>query len=338
MESRKNKLISVIVPVFNKEKYMRDCIDSILGQSYEKLQIILVDDGSTDKSGEICDWYAKYDSRVAVLHKENGGVSTARNAGITIAKGEYIIFVDSDDFLEKDYCTKMITAQEKKPAAFVVSSYQSVCRNEIRKLTWKNKEYSGHYTKTDFAELLEMGEFSSIFNKIYRREVIVKNNISFIPGIHYGEDGLFCLSYLEKLEFDEIILLNQAGYVYITDATDSLSKGFHQGVYQTIVRMNHLIFDLSEKWKIEKKENIYKYAAKGIETALLDYMKKENPKPFLIKYHCCNKVLRTKKYNDYLVKAGVSFSLPRRIINKAHNILVLMLYLKFCSLKQKANR
>ena len=102
--------------------------------------------------------------------------------------------------------------------------------------------------------------------------------------------------------------------------------------------MNHLIFDLSEKWKIEKKENIYKYAAKGIETALLDYMKKENPKPFLIKYHCCNKVLRTKKYNDYLVKAGVSFSLPRRIINKAHNILVLMLYLKFCSLKQKANR
>lgn len=94
--------ISIIVPVYNVENYLKKCVDSILSQTYRDIEVILVDDGSTDKSGEICDDYAKKDSRVKVLHKKNGGLSSARNAGIDIAQGNYLGFVDSDDYIEKD--------------------------------------------------------------------------------------------------------------------------------------------------------------------------------------------------------------------------------------------
>lgn len=94
--------ISVIVPVYKVEPYIRKCVDSILGQTFSDIQVILVDDGSPDQCGKICDEYAKQDNRVEVIHKENGGLSDARNAGIPYAKGEYIIFLDSDDYIEND--------------------------------------------------------------------------------------------------------------------------------------------------------------------------------------------------------------------------------------------
>ncbi|EME8139564.1 glycosyltransferase, partial [Enterococcus faecium] len=94
--------ISIIVPIYNVEQYLRKCVDSILAQTFTDFEVILVDDGSPDNSGAICDEYAKLDSRVRVIHKENGGLSDARNAGIEIAKGKYLGFVDSDDFIDKD--------------------------------------------------------------------------------------------------------------------------------------------------------------------------------------------------------------------------------------------
>ena len=95
------ELISIIVPVYNVEEYLKECIDSIINQTYKRIEIILVDDGSTDKSGKICDDYAKIDKRIKVVHKENGGLSDARNVGISVSSGKYIAFVDSDDWVEK---------------------------------------------------------------------------------------------------------------------------------------------------------------------------------------------------------------------------------------------
>ena len=96
-------LISVIVPVYNVKQYLRRCVDSILKQTYENIEIVLIDDGSTDESGAICDRYAQKDVRVKVIHKENGGLSDARNKGMQEARGEYFAFVDSDDYIAKDY-------------------------------------------------------------------------------------------------------------------------------------------------------------------------------------------------------------------------------------------
>ena len=100
-------LISIIIPVYNAEKYLPNCLDSVINQTYKNLEIILVDDGSTDKSSEICDEYAQKDFRIKLIHKENGGVSSARNAGLALVSGDYIAWVDSDDFVAPDYIEYM---------------------------------------------------------------------------------------------------------------------------------------------------------------------------------------------------------------------------------------
>jgi len=112
----KKKIISVVIPVYKVEQYLSECVDSILNQTYDALEIILVDDGSPDSCGKICDEYAKRDSRIKVIHKENGGLSDARNAGIDIASGDYITFVDSDDYIAKDMIEKLYSALIKNNA------------------------------------------------------------------------------------------------------------------------------------------------------------------------------------------------------------------------------
>lgn len=118
-------LISVIVPVYNVEKYLEECLDSIIKQTYKKLQIILIDDGSIDNSGKICDSYQAEDDRINVIHKDNGGLSDARNKGLKIAKGDYLAFVDSDDFITKDYVEYLLKILEKYNADVSVCSKQN---------------------------------------------------------------------------------------------------------------------------------------------------------------------------------------------------------------------
>ena len=113
-------LISVIIPVYKVELYLRECIDSVLAQTYQNLEVILVDDGSPDQCGSICEQYAEKDNRVCVIHKENGGLSDARNAGIDVAKGEYIGFVDSDDWVAPDMYECLYKASVEYNAEFVV--------------------------------------------------------------------------------------------------------------------------------------------------------------------------------------------------------------------------
>ena len=112
------KLVSIVVPVYNVEEYLRECIDSICTQTYENIEIILVDDGSTDTSPEICDTYQKIDSRIRAFHKNNGGLSDARNYGLNVATGEYIAFVDSDDYIDESFVKKLLQAAEEKGLTF----------------------------------------------------------------------------------------------------------------------------------------------------------------------------------------------------------------------------
>lgn len=124
------ELISVIIPIYNVEKYLKKCIDSIINQTYKNLEIILVDDGSPDNCGKICDEYAKKDQRIRVIHKKNGGLSDARNAGIDIAKGKYIAFVDSDDYVEKEYIEIMYKELKKNNVKIVQCGINKISDNE----------------------------------------------------------------------------------------------------------------------------------------------------------------------------------------------------------------
>ena len=118
-----NELISIIVPVYNMEKYLARCVDSIIAQTYDKIEIILVDDGSTDNSSSMCDHYARKDERIKVVHKLNGGLSDARNAGFAVATGSYIGYVDSDDWIEPDMYEKMYYACVENDAELAVCRY-----------------------------------------------------------------------------------------------------------------------------------------------------------------------------------------------------------------------
>lgn len=122
-------LVSVIIPIYNVEQYLAYCMESVLAQTYKMLEIVLVDDGSTDKSGEMCDCYQKQDDRVRVIHKKNGGLSSARNAGIKIMTGEYVVFIDSDDYVSTSYVEILMDYAKKDQADLVISSYEKVIGN-----------------------------------------------------------------------------------------------------------------------------------------------------------------------------------------------------------------
>ena len=126
-------LISVIVPIYKVEKYLTICVDSLLHQSYGNLEIILVDDGSPDECPAICDQYQNKDNRIKVIHKKNGGLSDARNAGLDIAQGEYVAFVDSDDFIDEDYICKLYDALQQNRASIAVCGIQII--DESNKVT-----------------------------------------------------------------------------------------------------------------------------------------------------------------------------------------------------------
>jgi glycosyltransferase involved in cell wall biosynthesis len=127
--SQSEPLISVVVPVYKVEKYIHECINSVLGQTYKNFELILVDDGSPDTCGEICDDYSRKDTRVRVIHKKNGGLSDARNAGIDIAKGEYITFIDSDDYVHQDYLKVMLRLAEEHHASIVQVDFTNQADN-----------------------------------------------------------------------------------------------------------------------------------------------------------------------------------------------------------------
>ena len=174
-------LITVIVPVYNKVNYVTRCIDSILAQSYKNLQVILVDDGSTDGSSDICDEYAAKDSRVEVVHKKNGGLSSARNCGIRIAKGEYVGFVDADDYIDVEMYQTLYDAVKNNNVKLGVCGILHLVDNEIRKATgdWEKEEV---FSSEEAVVLLLRGKAIdfSVCNKLHHRSLL--NNDAFPEG------------------------------------------------------------------------------------------------------------------------------------------------------------
>ena len=179
-------LISVIVPVYNVEKYLNQCISSIVNQTYNNIEIILVDDGSPDNCPGICDEWAKKDGRVKVIHKENGGLSDARNAGLDICNGDYLVFVDSDDWLETDYVEKMLSIAEEENADIVACSYVNEFELSGRMVFKKKEHFIGNSEQALFL-LYDGTRIAAAAMKLYR--TIIWQDMRFPIGRLY-EDTL----------------------------------------------------------------------------------------------------------------------------------------------------
>ena len=215
--AKEKSLISIIVPVFNVEVYLPKCLDSILNQTYENLEIIVVNDGSTDNSPQICEEYANKDSRINVLHKKNGGLSSARNAGLDVANGEYIGFVDSDDFVEKNMYEEMINTLKKYSANLVICSYFSDV--EIKYPCEKSMLAT---VDVVFRLYLKNKIQAYAWNKLYAKEIF--SEIRYTNGILF-EDMDILLPVLEKAK--KIALLNDKLYHYIQRKASITNSNFN---------------------------------------------------------------------------------------------------------------
>ena len=217
----KTPKISVIVPVYNVEKYLPRCIDSILAQTFANFELLLIDDGSKDSSGEICDEYAKKDSRIRVFHKENGGVSSARNLGLDNAKGEWICFADSDDKVSDGYLKHMANAINGE-VMLIISNYRkekdSICAVRFNNAILHDKDIVKYFIVNKVFAL------SAPYSKLYNYEVIKKHSLTFPVGIQMGEDAIFIMKYLNKVSC--VTVIDECDY-FVSETEGSLSSKYY---------------------------------------------------------------------------------------------------------------
>ena len=197
-----NHLISVIVPVYNVERYLPRCIESILKQSYTNFELILIDDGTPDRSGMICDRYAEKDSRIRVVHKENGGVSSARNAGIDVAKGDWITFIDSDDWVSNSFLESFF--QDTIEDFDLLIGSCKIVRSRVQHYINRDGEINIYECLDGAIKALENFMFDVPWGKMFKRDLILDNKLNFPVGIKWGEDSHFVAEYLalcKKMRF-----------------------------------------------------------------------------------------------------------------------------------------
>lgn len=193
-----DSLVSIIIPVYNVEDYIGECLNSVLRQSYKNLEIIVIDDGSTDNSREIVRQLSKSDQRITLIEQENHGVSFARNVGIKRAKGDYLMFVDGDDWLEKDAAYHMLLCADKSDADIIKGSFiwHDPIRDKKRDHILAEKKYERQEVIKNF--LCGRNIPSSVWASLYKRDLICGNNLFFNESEKIGEDGVFTMKALDK--------------------------------------------------------------------------------------------------------------------------------------------
>lgn len=220
-----NPQISIIVPVYNVEKYLKRCIDSILKQTFTNFELILINDGSTDSSGQICDEYARKDKRIKVYHKKNEGASIARNTGIINSNGQFILFVDSDDFIDEEYISSYLKYPIEEYTLLIQGCSIYDINDENRKpyqLEHKKYEKNEFYTAISENELFKHG---SPYGKLYAKSIIDKYNIRFDKNLLNFEDLIFFLRYLQHI--NKLVFTPDIGYHYFKN-DNGLHNRFNQ--------------------------------------------------------------------------------------------------------------
>ena len=290
-------LISIIVPVYNVEQYLRQCIESIIRQIYKNLEIILIDDGSTDNSGKICDEYALKDDRIIIIHKQNGGVSSARNAGLKIAKGDYIGFVDGDDYIRNDMYEELYNTAIKTNTELVVCNYLK--GNENNWIT--NNVFPLQQILTIKEAFQYLYKCESIYTKMFKKNII--NNIFFDENIVYGEDRLFYIEAYKKI--DKIGCLPSAKYFYRTNPNSSTQCRKFKREFIGFIDVLNLEMDYADKNNlIDLKKRLYKTQLNTV-TAWLGFIALDN-NPDIYSANMLLKYIKKNLFN--FLKSNSKFS------------------------------
>lgn len=241
--------ISIVIPVYNVESKLRRCLNSIQNQSYRDFEVLLIDDGSQDSSGLICDEFVKKDSRFKVYHTENRGVSKARNFGIEKAVGKYLTFIDSDDYVEMEYLSNLLAGIDGE----LVISNVNYCSADLTKKI--SQEKKGNYSievreePDQVAELFEDRKLNYVYAKLYKNDLIFKFNIRFHENTSLGEDTMFVFDYLSHTK--KISIIDSSNYNYIKYGTGTLSSSFYWDIYDRYCKLNNYLESAIFAMKIE---------------------------------------------------------------------------------------
>lgn len=260
-------MISVIVPVYKVEKYIERCVKSILDQTYRDFELILVEDGSPDRSGEICDALAQADSRIQVIHKENGGVSSARNMGLDNAEGKYVFFCDADDALPEEALGKMVYTMQSIDTQLVVGDLTNIHidarKNKIRTTKSQNREYkhiSVHDADALYAFWIGNNMLSSC-GKLFLRDIISDHNLKFCTEMVVLEDYAFVIDYISKCE--SVCMIPDEVYLYfseegITAASKRSRRDFFDDVLLASKKLDLFVSVFPQKWEEKyRQKTIY---------------------------------------------------------------------------------
>ena len=256
-----NISISILMPVYNSEKFLLETVQAVINQSYIDWELILVDDGSTDNSKEICTKLMNDDKRIKYIFQENLGVSHTRNVALENAQGKYIVFVDSDDLIHEDYLKILINSIEKN------NSDISVCNFIERKIsnTGKIEDITREFYLKEVMEMSEMKDYimdfgnsgllNPLWNKIYKREIIENNNITFDEKVETGEDFIFNLQYFRKVK--KISFIKDSLYYYIRRNNNSITYKYIENMYEKGWEIHWLLEGFLKDMGFYNEENAY---------------------------------------------------------------------------------
>lgn len=319
--------ISIITPVYNAEKYLHRCVDSIVAQSFQDWELLLIDDGSPDSSGKICDEYANKDFRIKVFHKENGGVASARQIGMMHAIGEYLIHVDPDDWIDVDMLEYLYQEARTTNADITVCDYNIVGHNdEIKKVNVNLPKDNIICLK----KILSGEVHSSLCNKLVKRSLFLDNGISFIPGLNMRED----LSVMYKLMYyaKKLTYLPKAYYYYVQTGTGYTSQKMSLSHQKNAIQ---LIDDMDIFFSNHNVSNIvlqgFRYLKAGILCSIALYGN-------LQYYWKTITYFRDVSLNDIKTKPSTSFILKTAGVLLYSKIIFLLQIMRIVvSIKRKIN-
>ena len=320
-------LVTIVVPIYNMEAFLHRCISGILNQTYQNIEIVLVDDGSIDGSLSLCKKYAQeYPNKISVIHKENGGLSSARNAGIAVAKGEYIIFPDPDDWVEKDYIEKLIEIQRKYQADLVCAGHyidydtHSIPVNENSVFM----EMTGEEAQRALLLPPSMNGFA--WNKLYHMDIIKKNGLRFLDDVGITEDLDFAcryLNYCKKVCFDPTVRV----YHYYQRAGAATHSGFSRKKLESVHTYEKIVSSYNVRNEIVRAAE-----AEICNTAINLCWMYKNEK--------CNDIESWKKIREYLWKYMGEY-LKSNQYNRGRKVQALLAYFSpnlYVKLKRKVQK
>ena len=290
-------MIDVIIPVYNQEKYLRRCLDSLLPQTDESIKVFLVNDGSTDGSLSICREYAATYKNVEVIDKKNGGLSSARNAGLNAASGEHVVFIDSDDYVSEDYIARVKESAERGDALTVfpfIVKHIKLGENTVM-------TDSGEYTaKNALCTLSEKGMFNLAWNKVYSRRIIeTEPTLRFTEGGEPGEDLLFNCDYFKRI--DSVYVSEKPVYYYMRNGEDTLANRFRKNLWDN----NKIFIDkIKSTFAFFNVED--EYGISVLSAAVLNYVHSAIPNMYR-KKHKFKKCERLGFYNEIIASDDFAF-------------------------------